>query len=933
MLDKIESKNHLEEKNEAINEHVGYQSTIVENLSLNQNLKKLNFDNNNFDNIKQMCISLCENIEIDPVYKPLLKRSVSNVETQVESIESIVSNIEIPFDISKLDYEKIKNKIYKINVLKEWSFYENLSYREIQVISDNIDSLQDKITLGFDRRTNQRLDWNGTKTIIQNYCKQIQKNTVINYKPCKKSKKGRHFSKSVSLQGISRTIRHTLCRNKYVDIDISNAHPIIFLSLCKTYNFDCSDILDFVENRNARIKSLMDWTGWDKDKTKQTVLSILNGGQCSEIFNQYGVIIPSECKWIEKFKNQIYKIHLNFFEHSDFSEHKIDLIKNEGKNVFNFNGKLVNKVLCEYENILIQHAMDYCYRHNIEIAANCFDGLLIKNLNFNGIKSIEDFVVSETGIPVKFVIKEMNEGIDISKLKTKQELKLQKVEELKLQKQELKEELKLQKEEELKELYTLKEKLSDENMAKYFVKDTDDILYKDILQDYYYMYNDENCLYEKIQDISLISKKFTKIFLPYFNDIVPSNDFEDNYITIRKMELLSTKGQAYLVSMIKKYIPDSTEFIVNNFNRKNLFPFQDKIVDFSIPYNNELFIRKRTKEDFFTFTTNNNYKFDFDKEWIIKYASELLMTDDLIYIMCYYTLLAHGLTNDNSIKLLIFLIGEGDNGKTVAMNLYKKILGEFCCIDSSKAILEKRGSCLDTEKFILIGKRVATMSEMRKEDKLDITFVKSYIGNDIDFKLRPSAKSMQINVKIDPKTFIPTNEMPTIKGTDNALLKRIGCFNFKNTFQRSSNKITEIMSKSDDLFTFLCQIASELTSKNFDFTMCDQMYSFTREIKNTFDSVGGFMDEIMELTDNKDDCISGNDLYNYYSSYCIKNDRDYINLDSFGKTLRRDPYKYDSTERKKKKKVAGKSVIYYFYIKKKNLEDSLEDEFIADINR
>jgi len=909
-------------------------------------------------------------IEIERGGKPYLLQvnSLNSINEIKNDTNDIVINKDMTpiFDNSKLNPDKIKAKQYKINVQREWSFRENIDIRKLQVIVDNLDILADKIGLGWDRKTNQRETWTGTRTTIENFYKQKKKNVSVSYKPCKKSPLGRHFSKETSGQGICRPVRHTVFGGNYIDIDMSNCHPFIFLSLCKTYNFDCSHILDYVENRDERLRTLMDWTEWDRDKCKQTVLSLLNGGDSVEIFHSYGVTIPESCKWIDEFKTQVIAIHRNFFDHPAFTNHKTSLIKQEGKNVFNFNGKLVNKVLCEFENILIQHAMDFCSKNGVEIGANCFDGLLLKmslSLGFSidddndcwyfcdgdekvlyeFIKRMQDYVINEVGMPVKFVVKAMDEGIDLTGLMTNDEkkklVKDQKLVE-KIDKQNLKAQEKFEKEAQKSadnlQNGNLLEKLTDENLAKVFIENTKDFLYKDVIQNCIYFYNGKNCLYERLETIDHLKNFFTDILKDYFDSIVTTNETGDEILENRELELKSARGASNLLAFVRIQIPDSTKFIMDNFNRKNLFPFQDKVVDFSLSKDDEHFIRKRTRDDYFTFTTDNEYKLDFDKEWLIQHAKELLVTKNPVYIDCFYTLLAHGLTNDNSIKLITFWLGDGDNGKSAMMNLYKSVMGDFCCPDSSKAILQKGNSCLDTEKFILAGKRIGTIGELKKENKLDTNFVKNVSGDDKELMLRPKADSVQIPVIIDCKFIIPSNELPHIPPADNALLKRLTCFNFCNTFARSSDKMKEILSKKHDLFTYLCHIASDLTAKKFVFNPCEEMTVFTRTIKNTIDSVGGFMDDWMELTDNPEHFITADSLYKMYYAYCLDGQREPLNVDGFGKALRKDPYNYNSKERKKVKKVGKQSLMTYFFIKRKtdsdnpDNEDDDSDEIVSD---
>jgi len=52
---------------------------------------------------------------------------------------------------------------------------------------------------------------------------------------CKMTKTGCgrvYANKSLSLGSIRKEVRHTLAKEKYVDIDIENCHPIILKQLC-----------------------------------------------------------------------------------------------------------------------------------------------------------------------------------------------------------------------------------------------------------------------------------------------------------------------------------------------------------------------------------------------------------------------------------------------------------------------------------------------------------------------------------------------------------------------------------------------------------------------------------------------------------------------------------------------------------------------------
>ena len=74
------------------------------------------------------------------------------------------------------------------------------------------------------------------KIIIENYLKKSKNNDYVSvsYKKSTSSlKDGRWFAeKSLSIQNLPRSIRHTICKNIWIDLDFENAHPKILESIC-----------------------------------------------------------------------------------------------------------------------------------------------------------------------------------------------------------------------------------------------------------------------------------------------------------------------------------------------------------------------------------------------------------------------------------------------------------------------------------------------------------------------------------------------------------------------------------------------------------------------------------------------------------------------------------------------------------------------------
>ena len=84
---------------------------------------------------------------------------------------------------------------------------------------------------------------------------------------------------NLSLQVMSRKIRHSIAEQIYRDIDIVNCHPVILMQYCKKYEIKCEALKDYVENREDIIKlALTSNKAMTRDSIKMAICSLLNGG-------------------------------------------------------------------------------------------------------------------------------------------------------------------------------------------------------------------------------------------------------------------------------------------------------------------------------------------------------------------------------------------------------------------------------------------------------------------------------------------------------------------------------------------------------------------------------------------------------------------------------------------------------------------------------
>jgi hypothetical protein len=92
---------------------------------------------------------------------------------------------------------------------------------------------------------------------------------------------GRMYADGYSIQKMTKKLRHPLAHGQCFDTDMVNCHPVILLFLATAHGLECTNLRDYVENREQRLESLMQRCSATRSEMKDTFLSIMNGGELS----------------------------------------------------------------------------------------------------------------------------------------------------------------------------------------------------------------------------------------------------------------------------------------------------------------------------------------------------------------------------------------------------------------------------------------------------------------------------------------------------------------------------------------------------------------------------------------------------------------------------------------------------------------------------
>lgn len=201
---------------------------------------------------------------------------------------------------------------------------------------------------------------------------------------------GRLYSGN-SLQGLAKQFRGFLCDKIITDIDMKNAHPTIARYICKLNGFACPQLEYYINNREEVLSQF----GADgKDK----FLCALNNDKINKKeTNQFLRDFDKECKEIQKLITGL-------------SEYKYIVDSVPESRIHNWLGSAFNRIMCVYENKILQSLISILNKKQIEVCALCFDGLLMYGDHYDDIeliKEIESTINAEyVGLNMKWAFKQ-----------------------------------------------------------------------------------------------------------------------------------------------------------------------------------------------------------------------------------------------------------------------------------------------------------------------------------------------------------------------------------------------------------------------------------------------------------------------------------------------------------------------------------------------
>lgn len=224
----------------------------------------------------------------------------------------------------------------------------------------------------------------------------------------------------------------------------------------------------------------------------------------------------------------------------------------------------------------------------------------------------------------------------------------------------------------------------------------------------------------------------------------------------------------------------------------------------------------------------------------------------------------YSLTGDVSEQVLFIPYGVGANGKSTLLNILLEVLGDYAKQAAPDLLIAKKGAH-PTELADLFGARMVASIEVEDGRRLAESLVKQLTGGD---KIR-ARRMRQDFWEFWPthKPWMVVNHKPEVRGTDNAIWRRIRLIPF-----------TEIIPKKEQDRRLMDKLRAELPGilawavrgcldwQREGLEAPDQVRKATGEYRAEMDVLGGFLEECCELREDYKELAS--EVYKAYQEWC-----------------------------------------------------------------
>lgn len=213
--------------------------------------------------------------------------------------------------------------------------------------------------------------------------------------------------------------------------------------------------------------------------------------------------------------------------------------------------------------------------------------------------------------------------------------------------------------------------------------------------------------------------------------------------------------------------------------------------------------------------------------------------DALTYLQ---QLVGYTLTGHTSVQQMWLLTGEGSNGKSTFLNTLMHLGGTNATAAADSVLLKSDGNRgANNDIAALAGKRLVALSETDRGRYLNEARLKQLISGD-PVAARKLFKEFGVFSPV-AKYFLATNHLPSVRGTDNGIWRRLVVIPFPHRFDGDPNLPDELRRELPGILAWAVKGAKAWYANGRKLTPPEVFAQPTRDYREGQDNYGRFLAE------------------------------------------------------------------------------------------
>lgn len=245
--------------------------------------------------------------------------------------------------------------------------------------------------------------------------------------------------------------------------------------------------------------------------------------------------------------------------------------------------------------------------------------------------------------------------------------------------------------------------------------------------------------------------------------------------------------------------------------------------------------------------------------------------------------IGYSLTGDTSEQVLFVPWGAGANGKSTLLEAVAGVMGDYATRTPPETFMVKRGEGVPNDVARLRGARFVAAVESEEGQRLAESLVKQMTGGDMLTARFLHAEFFSFKPAL--KLWLATNHKPVIRGTDNAIWRRIRLIPFTVTIPESERDKRLAAKLHDEAAGILAwAVRGCLEWQRDGLTTPAAVLEATEEYRGEMDVLGAFLSDCCVI--HRKASATAKALYDAYEAWCEETgERNPLSQRAFGMRL------------------------------------------------